>query len=199
RNIEFKTHISQRTGMKQLSIFKRLTISTLFLVVFAVTSGFSTAYNVLSGDVNTESYYRTLEKFSQNSINSDDLPDWALLDPETDGYEGTRTKKFYKYVESLNLPRSEVIVAVIDSGFDINHPDLKDAIWKNEAEINGLPGVDDDGNGYVDDFNGWNFLGNVKYSNFEMTREFRRLKNENVPDSDPYLRKVIREMADERD
>lgn len=186
--------------MKQLSIFKRFTISSLFLVIFAVSSAFSTVYNSASGGENdNEAYYRTLERFSENSINSDDLPDWALLDPEKDGYEGTRTNKFYEYVESLNLPRSEVIVAVIDSGFDINHPDLKNVIWKNEAEVNGAPGVDDDNNGYVDDFNGWNFLGKVRYSNYEMTREFRRLKMENVSESDPYFRKVIREMEEERD
>lgn len=50
-----------------------------------------------------------------------------------------------------------VIVAVIDTGIDINHPELKDAIWVNENEIPG-DGIDNDGNGYVDDVNGWNFF-----------------------------------------
>jgi trimeric autotransporter adhesin len=49
-----------------------------------------------------------------------------------------------------------VTVAVIDSGVDINHKDLRDNIWQNSGEIAGN-GVDDDGNGYVDDVNGWNF------------------------------------------
>ena len=48
-----------------------------------------------------------------------------------------------------------VIVADIDTGIDINHPDLKDNIWVNKKEIPGN-GIDDDGNGYVDDVNGWN-------------------------------------------
>ena len=52
-----------------------------------------------------------------------------------------------------------VIVAVIDTGVDINHPELKDAIWVNEDEIPG-DGIDNDGNGYVDDVNGWNFFSN---------------------------------------
>ncbi len=49
-----------------------------------------------------------------------------------------------------------VVVAVIDSGVDVNHPDLRDNIWRNEREIAGN-GIDDDGNGFVDDVNGWNF------------------------------------------
>jgi trimeric autotransporter adhesin len=49
-----------------------------------------------------------------------------------------------------------VTVAVIDSGVDINHKDLRDNIWYNSGEIAGN-GIDDDGNGYVDDVNGWNF------------------------------------------
>ena len=51
----------------------------------------------------------------------------------------------------------QVVVAVIDGGIEINHPALKDRIWKNMAEVNGVEGVDDDNNGYVDDFYGWNF------------------------------------------
>ena len=53
----------------------------------------------------------------------------------------------------------QVIVAVIDTGVDIYHPDIKDAIWVNEDEIPG-DGIDNDGNGYVDDVNGWNFFHN---------------------------------------
>jgi len=52
---------------------------------------------------------------------------------------------------------SKVIIAILDSGTDWEHPDLRDNIWSNEAEMNGTPGVDDDGNGFVDDFHGWDF------------------------------------------
>lgn len=52
----------------------------------------------------------------------------------------------------------EVIVAVVDSGIDFSHEDLIPNLWVNEAELNGTPGVDDDGNGYKDDIHGYNFV-----------------------------------------
>jgi thermitase len=53
-----------------------------------------------------------------------------------------------------------VVVAVIDTGIDFNHPDLKPQAWINAVEKNGKTGVDDDGNGYVDDIHGFNFANN---------------------------------------
>ena len=55
--------------------------------------------------------------------------------------------------------RPEVIVAVIDTGVDYRHLDLQYNIWLNSSELNGLSGVDDDGNGYTDDTRGWDFVG----------------------------------------
>ena len=52
---------------------------------------------------------------------------------------------------------SDVVVAVIDGPVQYNHPDLAAAMWVNEAELNGVEGVDDDGNNYVDDVYGYNF------------------------------------------
>ncbi len=72
-----------------------------------------------------------------------------------------------------------MLVAVIDSGIDTDHEDLKDIIWTNEDEIPGN-GIDDDKNGYVDDIHGWNFIGgkngNVNEDTYEVTREYKRLK-----------------------
>ena len=55
---------------------------------------------------------------------------------------------------------SKIIVAIIDDGIDIGHPDLKDNIWTNPGEIAGN-GIDDDNNGYTDDIHGWNFFSNT--------------------------------------
>lgn len=54
----------------------------------------------------------------------------------------------------------EVVVGVIDTGVDFSSPDLKDNAWWESAEQNGKPGIDDDGNGYVDDLHGFDFYNN---------------------------------------
>jgi len=59
----------------------------------------------------------------------------------------------------LTTGSSAVIIAVVDSGIDINHPDIKGNLWINTGEIAGN-GIDDDGNSYIDDVYGWNFEGN---------------------------------------
>lgn len=103
---------------------------------------------------------------------------WAHKDLKEDKVIGTSTLKSYRDL-NLKTPQKPLIVAVIDSGVDINHEDLKGMIWKNEKEIPNN-GKDDDGNGYIDDVNGWNFLGNKKGENvndttLEVTREMVRL------------------------
>lgn len=60
-----------------------------------------------------------------------------------------------------NKSLDEVIVAVIDTGVDFSHPDLAGKAWTNLQELTGVAGKDDDGNGYVDDINGWNFVNNT--------------------------------------
>jgi len=73
-----------------------------------------------------------------------------------------------------SLGIESVIIAFIDSGVDIDHPDLKDNIWRNLGEIAGN-GRDDDGNGYIDDVNGWDFLGNDSDPRPDITGDFTAL------------------------
>lgn len=56
--------------------------------------------------------------------------------------------------------RQPVIVAVFDDGAALDHPSLRNRLWSNPAEAHGKPGVDDDGNGYIDDVHGWDFVEN---------------------------------------
>jgi cell wall-associated protease len=104
--------------------------------------------------------------------------DWFLRDPELDHVQGLSTERAYSTLLKNKQSRT-VLVAVIDSGVDIDHEDLKDVIWTNEKEVAGN-GVDDDKNGYVDDVHGWNFIGgkegNVGPDTYEVTREYARLK-----------------------
>ncbi|TKJ41877.1 hypothetical protein CEE37_04725 [candidate division LCP-89 bacterium B3_LCP] len=53
---------------------------------------------------------------------------------------------------------AEIPIAIIDTGCEMDHPDLLDNFWRNELEVNGQPGIDDDGNGFVDDSLGWDFV-----------------------------------------
>lgn len=105
--------------------------------------------------------------------------DWFLKDPETDSLQGVSADRVYETLLK-DQPSRTVTVAIIDSGVDIDHEDLKDVIWTNEDEIPNN-GIDDDKNGYVDDIHGWNFIGgkdggNVNQDTYELTREYIRLK-----------------------
>lgn len=145
-------------------------------------------------------YYLKYKNIISTYVRTAELPNWAHLNPDKDGYEGTSTIALYEYLKSQSpvTPTGEVIVAIMDTGFDIDHPEIKDKIWKNEKEINGKEGIDDDGNGYTDDFNGWNFLGKAVNLNLEVTREFQRLKRENVSTSDSYYIKVKEEYNNKK-
>lgn len=103
--------------------------------------------------------------------------EWSLMDPSTDNVQGISVEKAYSVLKDKKS--KTVLVAVIDSGVDIDHEDLKDKIWINEDEVEGN-GIDDDKNGYVDDRYGWNFIGgkdgNVMQDTYELTRIYVDLK-----------------------
>jgi len=119
----------------------------------------------------------------ENETDPNKTENWFTKGP-LDKVEGVDIERALKNLK-LNPNAKEIIVAVIDGGFDISHPDLQGRMWVNQAEAQGTLGVDDDQNGYIDDINGWNFLGgydeqgrpvNVNQERLESTREFVRLK-----------------------
>jgi cell wall-associated protease len=97
---------------------------------------------------------------------------WSAADLATDTIPGMSVDKAYAELIP-NLKGTNVIVAVIDSGIDIEHEDLKNVIWINRGEIPNN-GIDDDKNGFIDDVHGWNFLGDIVGENLEFTRIVRR-------------------------
>lgn len=92
---------------------------------------------------------------------------WQHLDLETDTIPGMSVNKAYEFLKGKK--GVEVVVGVIDTGVDLKHEDLADVIWVNKNEVLGN-GVDDDKNGYVDDVNGWNFLGKSYKEHLEYER-----------------------------
>ena len=103
-------------------------------------------------------------------------PDWHLQDPEKNLIQGISAERAYERLQGR--PSTTVVVAIIDSGIDIDHEDLKGVLWTNPREV-ASNGVDDDKNGYIDDIHGWNFIGGkageVNEDTYELTREFMRL------------------------
>lgn len=104
--------------------------------------------------------------------------DWYNLSFEKDGVYGIGVNQAYEFLKGKPL-KKKPIVAVIGYGMDAAHEDLKNASWTNPNEKE--DGIDNDGNGYIDDLHGWNFLGNAKGEMIEKTnqegdREYFRLR-----------------------
>ena len=95
-----------------------------------------------ANDAYYERYLYGLNNTGQNIYGSAGTPDADIDVPEAWG---------------VTTGNQRTVVAVIDKGVDVNHPDLRDNIWKNPGEIAGN-NKDDDNNGYVDDINGWDFI-----------------------------------------
>ncbi len=98
---------------------------------------------------------------------------WGAYDLLRDTIPGMSVDRAYKEIIK-GKKGQKVIVAVIDSGIDVEHEDLKNVLWTNKKEIAGN-GKDDDNNGYVDDIHGWNFLGDIVAENMEYVRLIKQL------------------------
>lgn len=144
------------------------------------------------------------------------VENWFTKDLQGDGVAGTSADKTY-LLPFFNNQAAPIIVAVIDSGVDTTHEDLQNRLWVNLAESNGQPGIDDDGNGYIDDLHGWNFLGSINsqgspvhitYERLEVTRETVRMKAlkaykessgaKLTDEEQAYLDKIAKEVTDSK-
>ena len=115
--------------------------------------------------------FSSLKSYGKTSTSSKiDLNNWHNLDPEIDTIPGTSVERAYDELLK-GLKGKKVIVAVIDTGLDIEHKSLSNNIWINKNEK--INGKDDDENGYIDDINGWNYLGSAYNETRDMTRILR--------------------------
>ena len=134
----------------------------LFIILFLVSTSCQT--------LKLENQYITKHADTTPSASLSDFNKnkWQHLDPVDDSVPGMSVEKAYN--ELIKNQKGEVvIVAVLDSGIDIDHDDLKENIWKNNNEIPGNK-IDDDNNGFIDDIYGWNYLGEAYFEQLELTR-----------------------------
>lgn len=117
---------------------------------------------------------------------------WQHLDLATDTIPGMSVNKAYDFLKGKE--GVEVVVGVVDSGTDLKHEDLVDVAWVNKKEVAGN-GIDDDKNGYVDDINGWNFLGKSYKEHLEYERI---LMNPSIADAETLaeVKKYYQEKID---
>jgi hypothetical protein len=106
--------------------------------------------------------------FCSDNISSDNISQMDVTDSRSSKvdlttryvsrfpYRGWRFFNLIHQAQEFSRQRQEVIVSVIYTASDLVHPELKDQLWKNTEELNGDKGIDDDGNGWVDDVNGIN-------------------------------------------
>lgn len=138
------------------SIFKP--ISLLLLLLFASCKSLLIPEFVIDS-------YAFVEK--KAALSEFEKQQWRFADPFRDSIPGISLDKAYEFV--ADKPSQEVIVAILDSGMDLNHEDFKGMLWVNANEIPNN-GIDDDNNGYVDDIHGYNFLGDAYQEQLENTR-----------------------------
>lgn len=126
----------------------------------------------------------------ESPLSENEQQNWQHLDLVSDTIPGMAVDKAYTDILKGKKGK-KVVVAVIDSGIDIDHEDLDDVIWTNKKEKPNN-GIDDDNNGYVDDIHGWNFLGEA----YDEQLEFVRLLASGNAD-DPRYAEAQKELEEE--
>lgn len=156
--------------MQQMTFLNNTTMHNTFKSLFlsilcsAILMGCGSTSGVLSTPI---------ENIDTSPLKISDLTEiekntWSHLDLVNDTIPGMSVNKAYDEIIK-NKKGKTVIVAVMDSGIDIDHEDLDDVIWTNTDEIPNN-GKDDDNNGYIDDIHGWNFVGDGYDEQLEYVR-----------------------------
>ncbi len=119
-------------------------------------------------------------KQKNNRLTAKEWKNWQHKDIFIDTIAGISLDKAYDELLK-NKKANTITVAVLDMRIHKNHEDIKEFIWENSNEIPNN-GIDDDDNGYIDDINGWNFLGNASgqqayRANFEYVRIIRKYQD----------------------
>ncbi|WP_088013987.1 S8 family serine peptidase [Gottfriedia acidiceleris] len=157
------TSLQKKYSLKSSKKLKNLNAELVKIPTGESTSEYITK---LKKDPNVESVQPNYKYYASDFNNANDYYDqlWGLnnygqtindsigkKDIDVDAPES-----WTNFSSKLAKPEAQVVVGVIDTGVDINHPDLAGKIWKNPKEIPNNK-IDDDHNGYVDDVNGWDF------------------------------------------
>lgn len=156
-----------------LKILDRVPNRSIFLVEFAQSA--TDIRKALSGTLDVDGTVlvvpnTAVEMFSnQHGVHGLEKQPWSFQNPGVGGTEAARFDadldgeeaigRLRRTASTLPIPPRQSVVMVIDGGIDLTHPALASTVWTNPDEIAGN-GKDDDGDGYVDDVNGWNFRDN---------------------------------------
>ncbi|SFN20022.1 Subtilase family protein [Paenimyroides ummariense] len=127
----------------------------------------------------------------KSALAESSLQRWSHLDVLKDTVPGMSVDRAYEEIIK-NKAGKKVIVAVIDSGIEVDHADLKTQMWVNPKEV-ANNGKDDDKNGYTDDIHGWNFLGETNEEQLELTRIVSR-----GDDGTAEYKRAVKELEEKR-
>lgn len=188
RNSFLSSKSLSQLGIKSIQKEMNLEIGSFVVVKAQSEKSLKSAVSLLNNDPSVEyaepNYIYSINPLKENSFASKKLPHSEGLDPfapvpndprfkelwglrntgsnepngRSAGVEGADVNALAAW--DITKGSKQIRIAVIDTGIDYTHPDLKRNMWVNSAELNGKKGVDDDGNGYVDDIYGYDFANN---------------------------------------
>ena len=145
----------------------RIKKSMLYALIVSVTIASCKTISVVKAPVPAASEVAITAVGKKTPLTEDEKKSWGHADLVKDSIPGMSINKAHEFLKGKK--GTQVVVAVVDSGTDLEHEDLKDVAWVNPKEIPNN-GKDDDKNGFVDDIHGWNFLGSIYKENAEMYR-----------------------------